>query len=91
MESFYEIQIGASLNPLSKNKIKNLEKFYENLIKETKEEVCKNRKKMYYKYSIGKFKTLEEALEFRNSLNSKNNLGIIVYKDEKIVETKWNF
>ena len=84
LEDFYEVQIGASLNHLSKNKIKNLEKIYECSIKE-------NKTNGMYKYSIGNFKTLEEALGFRNSLNSKNNLGIIVYKKDNIVETKWNF
>ena len=44
-----------------------------------------------YKYSIKQFKSLEEALGFRNSLNSQDNLGIIVYKNDKILETKWNF
>ncbi len=91
-ESFYEIQIVASLNPLSKKQIKNLEKTYNNHIKENKKGVYKNGKEaLYHKYSIGNFKTLEEALGFRNSINSKNNLGIIVYKNDKIVETKWGF
>ncbi len=88
-EYFYEVQIGASLKPLSKNKIKSLEKFYKNTIKESKSETYR-KERAYHKYSIGQFKSLEEALGFKNSLNSENNLGIIVYKDNKIVETKWN-
>lgn len=92
LKSFYEIQVGASLNPLSKSKIKALEKLYDNPIKENKTNILKNGKdKIYYKYSINQFKTLEEALGFRNSLNSKNKLGIIVYKNDKVVETKWKF
>lgn len=91
-ESFYEIQISASLNHLSKNQIKNLEKLYKNSVKETKEEVYKNgQEKMYYKYSVGKFQTLEKAVESKNSFNSRDNLGIIVYKEGKISETNWNF
>ncbi len=91
-EFSYAIQIAASLAPLSKNKIKSLEKFYKNAIKESKAETYKNGKEIFYnKYSIKQFKSLEEALGFRNSLNSKDNLGIIVYKNDKIIETKWNF
>ena len=88
----YAIQIAASLNPLSKKQIKELEKVHGYLINKDKMIVYKNEKEeMYYKYSIKKFSSLEEALGFRNSLNSKNNLGIIIYKNDKIVETKWNF
>lgn len=90
-ESSYAIQIAASLAPLSKNKIKSLEKFYNNIIKECKAETYKNgREEMYYKYSIKQFSSLEEALGFKSSLNSENNLGIIIYKENKIVETKWS-
>ncbi len=90
-EFSYAIQVAASLNPLSKKQIKELEKAHGYLINKDKMMVYKNEKEiMYYKYSINKFKSLEEALEFRDSLNSKNNLGILVYKNDKIVETKWN-
>ena len=83
-ENFYEIQIAASSNRLSKRKITNLEKMYGSILKE-------NEINGMYKYSIKQFKSLEDALGFKNSLNSKDNLGIIVYKNNKIVETKWNF
>jgi len=83
-EFFYEIQIAASSNPLLKRKINGLEKMYECSIKE-------NKINGMYKYSIKQFRSLEEALGFKNSINSKDNLGIIVYKDNKLVETKWNF
>lgn len=90
-ESSYAIQIAASLNPLSKKQIKELEKVYGYPINKNKIMIYKNDKEiMYNKYSINKFKSLEEALGFRSSLNSENNLGIIVYKDNKIFETKWN-
>ena len=53
--------------------------------------VKENKINGMYKYSIKKFSSLEEALGFRNSLNSKNNLGILVYKNDKVFETKWKF
>lgn len=84
LKDYYEIQIEASLNHLSKNKIKNFEKMYGCSVKE-------NKINGMYKYSIKKFSSLEEALGFRNSLNSKNNLGILVYKNDKVFETKWKF
>ncbi len=80
--SFYEIQVAASLNHLSKIKIKNLEKTYECSVKE-------NKINGIYKYSIKQFKSIEDALDFKNSINSKNNLGIMIYKDNKIIETRW--
>lgn len=83
-EFSYKVQIAASLNPLSKNKIIKFEKMYESNLKE-------NKINEIYKYSIGKFKSLEEAVKFKNSLNSKNNLGVIIYKDNKLIETKWKF
>ncbi|MEK6817583.1 MAG: M23 family metallopeptidase [Nanoarchaeota archaeon] len=83
-ESFYEIQIAASLKKLNDNEIKKLEKMYGSTLKE-------NEINGMYKYSIKQFKSLEDALGFRNSLNSKENLGILVYKNDKISETKWNF
>ncbi len=90
-EFSYAIQIAASLNPLSKKQIKELEKTHGYLINKDKMMVYKNGKEiLYHKYSIKKFKSLEEALGFRDSINSKDNLGIIVYKNNKIVETKWN-
>ena len=52
--------------------------------------VKENKINGMYKYSIKQFRSLEEALGFKNSINSKDNLGIIVYKDNKLVETKWN-
>ena len=82
-EFFYEIQIAAASNPLLKRKINSLEKMYECSVKE-------NKINGMYKYSIKQFRSLEEALGFKNSINSKDNLGIIVYKDNKLVETKWN-
>ena len=83
LNSFYEIQIAALSNPLSKRKINNLEKMYGCSLKE-------NKINGLYKYSIKRFSSLEEALGFKNSINSKDNLGIIVYKDNEIIETKWH-
>jgi len=80
---FYEIQIAASSNPLSKREIKSLERIYECPVKE-------NKIKGMYKYSIKQFSSLEETLGFKNSLNSKNNLGIMIYQNNEMVETKWH-
>ncbi|MBI2004483.1 M23 family metallopeptidase [Candidatus Pacearchaeota archaeon] len=83
IEPFYSIQVAATLTNLSKNEIKNLEKMYECSVKE-------NKINGMYKYSIKQFSSLEEALGFKNSINSKDNLGIMVYKNNEIIETKWN-
>lgn len=88
---YYGVQIAALLKPLSQKRIGKLEKLHGYPIKEGKMKVYKNGKgTMYYKYSIGNYKTLEEVLTARKSINSKDNLGIVVYKNNKIVETKWN-
>ena len=52
--------------------------------------VKENKINGMYKYSIKQFSSLEKALGFKNSINSRENLGIMVYKDNKVVETKWH-
>lgn len=90
-ELYYGIQIAASLKPLSKKDIQRFEDLYGSSIKEgNRTKVYKNgRERMYYKYSIGNYKTLEEALIARKSIGPKDNLGIVVYKKDKIVKTEW--
>lgn len=92
LEKHYSIQIAASTTNLSERKINEFEKLYGQVVNEYKTEIYKNgTEKVYYKYSIKNFKSLEEALVFRNSLNSDDNLGILVHKDGRLVETIWNF
>lgn len=85
----YRIQIAASKNPLSVQKIQEFEKKYGG---EVKQDVASVKGDNYYKYSIGNFQKMRDAIDFKRNLGSeKNRFAVLCYNGNgKIKDTKWH-
>ncbi|MFB6246166.1 MAG: peptidoglycan DD-metalloendopeptidase family protein [Candidatus Pacearchaeota archaeon] len=85
----YRIQIAASKNPLPGQKIREFEKKYGG---EVKQDVASVKGDTYYKYSIGNFQEIRDAVDFKRSLGSKKNqFAVLCYnRNGRIKDTKWH-
>ncbi len=89
-KTFYSIQIAANNTKLSDEQINLLEKKYNiSGILWSRAEI---NGKIWYKYTIGFFDNMEEAMIYKNKLYKNNNVkkaAICFYKNDRIIKTYW--